>query len=70
MPEADFSDEFKQLKNTAICTPFKLDAIQLEHRIVQVPLTRTRSMKESECVTVPSDLNIEYYSQRTTKGGL
>lgn len=70
MPKADSPTGFKQLQDTALFTPFKLGAIQLEHRIVQAPLTRMRSTKESEGVTVPNDLNVEYFSQRASKGGL
>lgn len=29
-----------------------------------------RATKESEGVTVPNDLNVEYFSQRASKGGL
>jgi hypothetical protein len=70
MPKADSPTGFKQLKDTSLFTPFKLGPIQLEHRIVQAPLTRMRATKESEGVTVPNDLNVEYFSQRASKGGL
>jgi hypothetical protein len=70
MPKADSPTGFKQLQDTALFTPFQLGPLQLEHRIVQAPLTRMRSTKESEGVTVPNDLNVEYFSQRASKGGL
>ncbi|KAJ8111794.1 hypothetical protein OPT61_g5695 [Boeremia exigua] len=70
MPKADSPTGFKPLVDTALFTPFKLGSLQLEHSIVQAPLTRMRSTKESEGVTVPSDLNIEYYAQRANRGGL
>lgn len=70
MPKADSPPAFTPLKDTALFTPFKLGRLNLEHRIVQAPLTRMRCTKESEGVTVPNDLNVEYYSQRATKGGL
>lgn len=70
MPKADSPTGFKQLQDTALFTPFRLGPIQLEHRIVQAPLTRMRATKESEGVTVPNDLNVEYFSQRASKGGL
>ncbi|KAF3046350.1 hypothetical protein E8E12_003789 [Didymella heteroderae] len=70
MPKADSPTGFKQLHDTALFTPFKLGPIQLEHRIVQAPLTRMRSTKESEGVTIPNDLNVEYFSQRASQGGL
>lgn len=70
MPKADSPTGFKQLRDTALFTSLKLGPLQLEHRIVQAPLTRMRSTKESEGVTVPNDLNVEYFSQRASKGGL
>lgn len=70
MPKADSPTGFKQLKDSALFTPFKLGSIQLEHRVVQAPLTRMRSTKESDGVTVPNDLNVEYFSQRASQGGL
>lgn len=69
MPKADSPTGFKALKDTAIFTPLKLGHLNLEHRIVQAPLTRMRATKESDGVTVPNDLNVEYYSQRANKGG-
>src|SRR5262245_18648604 len=70
MPKADTPPGFKPLKETKLFSPFKLGRLTLEHRIVQAPLTRMRSTKESDGVNVPNDLNIEYYSQRANKGGL
>lgn len=70
MPKADSPSGFKPLNGTALFTPFKLGAVNLEHRIVQAPLTRMRATKESDAVFVPQDLHVEYYSQRATKGGL
>jgi 2,4-dienoyl-CoA reductase-like NADH-dependent reductase (Old Yellow Enzyme family) len=70
MPKADSPTGFKPLKETALFTPFKLGPLNLEHRIVQAPLTRMRAVKESDAVFVPKDLHVEYYGQRATKGGL
>ncbi|KAF2792889.1 FMN-linked oxidoreductase [Melanomma pulvis-pyrius CBS 109.77] len=71
MPKADSpASGFKPLQDTALFTPLKLGRLNLEHRIVQAPLTRMRATKEGDGVTVPNDLNVEYYSQRATKGGL
>jgi 2,4-dienoyl-CoA reductase-like NADH-dependent reductase (Old Yellow Enzyme family) len=70
MPKADTPPGFKPLKDTALFSPFKLGAVDLEHRIVQAPLTRMRAVKESDAVFVPKDLHVEYYSQRASKGGL
>lgn len=39
---------------------------QLGHRVVMAPLTRMRS----DPGDIPNDMMVEYYSQRTTKGGL
>jgi 2,4-dienoyl-CoA reductase-like NADH-dependent reductase (Old Yellow Enzyme family) len=70
MPKADTPPGFRPLTETSLFTPFKLGPLNLEHRVVQAPLTRMRSTKESDGVTVPNDLVKEYYSQRATKGGL
>jgi 2,4-dienoyl-CoA reductase-like NADH-dependent reductase (Old Yellow Enzyme family) len=70
MPKADSPAGFKPLKETALFTPFKLGSLNLEHRIVQAPLTRMRATKESDGVFVPKDLHVEYYGQRASKGGL
>ncbi|OAX79189.1 hypothetical protein ACJ72_06494 [Emergomyces africanus] len=60
---------FTPLAETALFKPLQLGALQLEHRVVLAPLTRMRATKESEGVYVPNDLNVQYYSQRATKGG-
>lgn len=49
--------------------PVKIGRLQLEHKIVLAPLTRMRAVKEADCVFYPGDLNVEYYSQRASKGG-
>jgi hypothetical protein len=70
MPGADSTTGFKPLKETALFSPLKIGALNLEHRIVQAPLTRMRGVKESDGVFVPKQLHVEYYSQRASKGGL
>lgn len=50
--------------------PLRLGALSLSHRVVQAPCTRMRSTKESDGVFVPNDLNVEYYAQRASLGGL
>lgn len=70
MPKADTPPGFKPLKETPLFSPFKLGPLNLEHRIVQAPLTRMRAVKEDDGVFVPKDLHVEYYSQRASKGGL
>ncbi|KAJ5894357.1 hypothetical protein N7495_006048 [Penicillium taxi] len=51
-------------------TPLRLGTLSLSHRVVLAPLTRMRSTKESDGVFVPNELNVEYYSQRASEGGL
>ncbi|KAH4110348.1 hypothetical protein HBH70_121970 [Parastagonospora nodorum] len=70
MPKADSPSGFQPLKETALFSPFKLGAVNLEHRVVQAPLTRMRAVKESDGVFVPKDLHVKYYEQRASKGGL
>jgi len=41
--------------------------MDLAHRLVLPPLTRYRATAET---LAPNDMMIEYYKQRTTKGGL
>jgi N-ethylmaleimide reductase len=48
-------------------TSVQIGAITLKHRIVMPPLSRLRAEWPSG---VPSDLNVEYYSQRASDGGL
>lgn len=49
--------------------PSSIGRLQLEHKVVLAPLTRMRAPKEADGVFYPSDLNVEYYSQRASKGG-
>ncbi|KAH7474129.1 12-oxophytodienoate reductase 1 [Phytophthora ramorum] len=44
----------------------KKNPVQLQHRVVMAPLTRLRTGEEG----VPTDLVAEYYTQRSTRGGL
>lgn len=69
MPSRISPSGFKELSDTALFKPLKLGAIQLEHRVVMAPLTRMRAPEEAPGVYVPGDLNVEYYSQRASKGG-
>jgi hypothetical protein len=70
MPKANSPTGFQPLKETALFSPFKLGPLNLEHRIVQAPLTRMRATKEQDGIFVPKELHVEYYSQRASKGGL
>ena len=47
--------------------PVQVGAITVKHRVVMPPLSRLRAEWPSG---VPSDLNVEYYSQRASDGGL
>ena len=48
-------------------TPTHIGPTTLKHRIVIAPMTRQRSHWPSN---VPSDLQVEYYTQRSSEGGL
>ena len=41
----------------------KVGNIELPHRIVMAPLTRSRSSQPGD---IPNDMNVEYYKQRST----
>ena len=45
----------------------QLGDVGLAHRVIMAPLTR---MRASQPGNVPQDMNVEYYSQRATNGGL
>src|ERR1700738_5643321 len=47
-------------------SPVKIGPYQLSHRVVMAPLTRMRS----DPGDIPSDLMVEYYTQRASGGGL
>jgi 2,4-dienoyl-CoA reductase-like NADH-dependent reductase (Old Yellow Enzyme family) len=52
--------------------------IRLKHRVILAPLTRNRgtplnassTSENPNRIWVPNDLMVEYYTQRTTEGGL
>jgi N-ethylmaleimide reductase len=48
-------------------SPLKIGPYQLKHRVVMAPLTRMRAARPS---LAPRPLNVEYYAQRATPGGL
>ena len=54
-----------KIKNLFI--PFSGGKFNLSHRIVLAPLTRIRADEET---LAPTKLNVEYYAQRATPGGL
>ncbi|GAA5804845.1 hypothetical protein HPULCUR_010353 [Helicostylum pulchrum] len=51
---------------SALFSPIKLGKAALQHRVVLCPLTRFRATPEA----VPTDLQVEYYKQRASEGGL
>lgn len=69
MPSRTSPDGSKPLENTLLFQPLKLGGLHLEHRVLMAPLTRMRGSKISDGVYAPGDLNVEYYSQRASKGG-
>jgi N-ethylmaleimide reductase len=48
-------------------TPIQIGPIRLKHRVVMPPMSRLRAQPGTG---IPSDLQLEYYSQRTSDGGL
>jgi len=48
-------------------TSVQIGAINLQHRVVMAPLTRSRSVQPGD---IPGGLMLEYYEQRTSDGGL
>ncbi len=55
------------MKFTSLFSPLTVGPYQLGHRLVMAPLTRMRAEKPS---LAPRSLNVEYYAQRATPGGL
>ena len=51
----------------ALFNPVELGSTQLKHRVVMAPLTRSRTIRQGG---IPGDLMLEYYTQRTSDGGL
>src|SRR5882762_8244986 len=54
-------------KTSQLFSPVQLGSTRLKHRVVMAPLTRSRSLQPDG---IPGDLMLEYYSQRTSEGGL
>ena len=52
---------------SSLFSPLQIGPYQLKHRVVMAPLTRMRAEKPS---LSPRPLNVEYYAQRATPGGL
>src|SRR6201988_118570 len=56
----------RNIPMSKLFTPTQVGPCKLSHRVVMAPLTRMRS----DSGDIPSDLMIEYYTQRASKGGL
>src|ERR1700741_3825992 len=54
-------------KTSQLFSPVELGSTRLKHRVVMAPLTRSRSVQPDG---IPGDLMREYYTQRTSDGGL
>jgi N-ethylmaleimide reductase len=54
-------------KKNDLFSPVELGPTRLNHRVVMAPLTRSRSLQSDG---IPGGLMLEYYSQRTSAGGL
>ena len=61
------SRSMKTLSSNKLFTPVRVGSMELEHRVVMAPLTRSRSVQPG---SIPGDLMLEYYAQRTSEGGL
>ena len=57
----------KTLTTNKLFTPIQVGCMELEHRVVMAPLTRSRSVQPGD---IPGDLMLQYYSQRASEGGL
>jgi N-ethylmaleimide reductase len=55
------------MNNLSLFSPLQIGPYKLSHRVVMAPLTRMRAEKPS---LAPRPLNVEYYRQRATPGGL
>src|SRR3984893_9684486 len=61
------SRSMETLRTNKLLTPIQVGSMQLKHRVVMAPLTRSRSLQPG---SIPGDLMLEYYSQRASDGGL
>src|SRR6266478_3844670 len=53
--------------NLKLFTPVQLGSLNLKHRVVMAPLTRSRSEQPGG---IPGDMMVQYYSDRASDGGL
>src|SRR5271154_5995113 len=54
-------------KGLKLFTPVELGSLNLKHRVVMAPLTRSRSEQPGG---IPGDMMVQYYSDRASDGGL
>ena len=54
-------------KYAMLFAPVQLGSLHLKHRVVMAPLTHSRSEQSGG---IPSDMMVEYYSDRASDGGL
>src|SRR5258707_4856167 len=55
------------MKYPSLFSSLQIGPYQLKHRVAMAPLTRMRAARPS---LAPRPLNVEYYAQRATPGGL
>ena len=55
------------MSSSPLFQPLRLGPYDLAHRVVMAPLTR---MRAGQPANAPTALNVDYYRQRATKGGL
>ncbi|HEX7883389.1 MAG TPA: alkene reductase [Afipia sp.] len=55
------------MTSSSLFSPLKVGPYELSHRVAMAPLTR---MRADQADNSPHALNVEYYAQRATKGGL
>ncbi len=58
---------FQAPTDPALFTPLQVGPLTLAHRLVMAPLTRMRAAQPGN---VPQALNVDYYRQRASRGGL
>src|SRR5216684_8847002 len=57
----------KTLWTNKLFTSVRVGSMELKHRVVMAPLTRSRAIQPGG---IPGDLMLEYYTQRASEGGL
>ena len=55
------------IQHPHLFSPVQLGALNLKHRVVMAPLTRSRSEQPGG---IPGDMMVRYYSDRASDGGL